>query len=339
MHLLHLLTALDPAASTAVDHLLEDQRHAGDLVTVVHAVPGDGVDYGGPPPDVVHGHGSAAAAPALALADRLRCPLVLTVHDWMREDGARAARPMVDAIAKAHRIIAPSRTAAALLAAAGLAPTRVRIIPYAVPDTPDPCERDGALVREIVDWRNRGGEALCAIGDRPSGAHHEVVLQAVAMSSRREALLCILAGVVSGERCARLARELGVEAQVRLCGADTNPRTMAARCDYVALPGFDERRPFGLAEAWCDGVPVLAGRNPQFAEMDTQGAGTIFFDAGDAMDLARALATVRHTTTAGRRLLVDRARVQYRLRFTAEAAYGAHVSEYDALRAARRSVA
>ena len=51
-----------------------------------------------------------------------------------------------------------------------------------------------------------------------------------------------------------------------------------------------------------DGVPVLAGRNVQFTDLDAQGGGTLFYDPADPLDLARAIATVRSTTPAGRRL-------------------------------------
>ncbi|MGE3507422.1 MAG: glycosyltransferase [Vicinamibacterales bacterium] len=346
MRVLHVLSALDPQGASAVSRLIVDQRTAGHVVAAAsmrafgeEGEGGAGVcqfverTLGGAAGfDIIHAHGTDAAPVTLALdpMNPMRTPVIVTLHDWVHTEGTRAARVDGDAVARADLVTAPSALAASLVTSLGVDGSRVRVIPYPVDATPALTSSDGPLEREIVAWRKRGGDILCAVSHAPSGGHAESVLTALHYLSHRDALLCVMAGPLDVSACARTARSLGLVGQVRF-QHPARARALAARCDYVVLPAFDQRRPFALAEAWCDGVPVLAGRHPQFAGMDVQGHGTIFFDSADPSDLARAIATVRDTTAASRRLLVERGRTQYRSHFAPEAVYAAYMDAYAAL--------
>lgn len=352
MRILHVLSPLDPQGASAVSHLIAAQRSHGHIVAAasmqafgdeagravgvtqfVERTLGGTANF-----DVVHAHGTDAAPVTLALgpADPDRTPVIVTLHDWVYDHRVRAAHLHIGAVSRADLVTAPSPVAAALVTTLGVEPARVRTIPYAVDETPALTSAEGRVEREIVAWRMRGGDVLCAVAHEPTGAYAETVMTALTYVSHRDALFCVLAGQIDVAACGRETRARGLENRVRICGPDLSARAIAARCDYLALPAFDERRPFALVEAWCDGVPVLAGRNAQFGGMDTHGHGTVFFDAHDPSDLARAIATVRSTTPASRRLLVERARAQYRLHFTPDAVYAAYMTEYAALLAGPR---
>lgn len=353
MRILHVISTLEPPATQAVARLMHAQQVDGKLVAAA-AMPAFGDDpadaeglerfveqaLGGADSfDIIHAHGTSAVPVTLALEapGPQRAPVIVTLHDWVSQEGVQNARVHAEALKRADLVTTPSALAASLVTTLGVEPAGVRIIPYGVDPPPAPGPEEAALDRELVAWRMRGGEVLGAIGYGSPGVHHEAVLRALTYVSHPEALLCVLAGQVDVEACRRIADDLGLADRVRVCGPQLNARVIGARCDYLALPSFDERRPFTLAEAWCDGVPVLAGRNAQFAGMDGDGHGTVFYDAHDPLDLARAIATVRGTTPAGRRLLVERGRAQYRQQFTPQAVYEAYMAEYRALIVQRRA--
>lgn len=351
MRILHVTSELPPRGATSVARLIDEQRLNGHVIAVAslqtfatHEAVTQFVARtlgGATALDLIHAHGTAAATVALSLdlPTTNRPPVIVTLHDWVHDEGIRSARPHAAALAAADIVTAPSVKAASLVTVHGVQSQRVRVIPYAVEATPLLTAVEEPLDRELVSWRTRGGDVLCAVSHSGTSAHHEVVLQALSHLSRQESLLCVLAGELDAEACARYAMTLGVEDRVRFYGAHVQARAIAARCDYVTLPAFDERRPFALVEAWCDGVPVIAGRNKRFTGMDGKGNGTIFFDAHSPADLARAIATVRDTTPAARRLLIERARAQYRQHFSPRAVYKAYLTEYDDLRsrASRRT--
>jgi glycosyltransferase involved in cell wall biosynthesis len=344
MRILHVASQLDGPARRALGQLVDGQRRDGHTVTwidldagisEVATSPGEALlaTAWARPADIVHVH----ALPAMmAMALRIRGsqprrPLVVTAHEWAGESGRRPSDAELDALATAGRIIVPAATGAARLSSRDLDAQRIRVIPYPVEPAPDPDAAAEPFIQEMVDWRNRGGDVVCAVAHRGSGTHHRMVLEALSTIPHREATMCVLAGAVNEALSARHARQLGIEGQLRFSPAESDARVVASRADVVILPGFDERRPCALAEVWCDGVPVVAARNPSFAALDAQGGGTLFYDPGDSLDLARAISTVRGTTPAGRRLLVDRARTLYRLRFTIQAVIAAHMTEYEAL--------
>ncbi len=352
MRILHVLSTLVPHGAMAVSRLIDEQRLERHTVAVASmAVFGDDAGIaqfvdrtlgGAATFDLIHAHGTAAVPVSLALREPAgtRTPVIATLHDWVYDEGIRAAQPDIPSLTLADLVTVPSSLAASLVTTLGVQPQQVRVIPYAVEATPRLTAEESALDRELVAWRTQGGDVLCAVGHGSTSVHHETVLRALACVSQRDGLLCVLAGQVDARTCAELAMALGVDDRIRVCGPRHHPRAIAARCDYLTLPAFDERRPFALVEAWCDGIPVIAGRNAHFSGMDEQGHGTVFFDAPDALDLARAIATVRGTTPAARRLLIERARAQYRQHFTPRAVYGAYMAEYEAVRqGAARSVA
>ena len=354
MRILHILSTLPPAGASAVTRLMHAQREDGLMVAAASMpafgdAPGDGdglrqfVDQalgGADSFDVIHAHGTAAVPVTLALdgPGPDRAPVMVTLHDWVSEEGVRTATVHAGALRLADLVTAPSALAASLVTTLGVEPQRVRTIPYVVDAAPALTAEEAAHEREFVAWRMRGGEVIAAVSYGASGRHHEAALRAMTFVSRADALMCVLAGDVDVDACRRLADSLGVAERVRVCAPHLNARALSARCDYLALPSFDERRPFTLAEAWCDGVPVLAGRNAQFSGMDAQGHGTVFFDPQDPLDLARAIASVRSTTPTGRRMLVERARAQYRQHYTAKAVFDAYMSEYRALLVARHAL-
>lgn len=352
MHVLHLLSALDADGSRAVSSLIAEQREHGDIVSLVkvedreplHQSPTEAASTShGPissaaPFDLVHAHGTnaVAAAARYVAATRPPTPLLVSLHDWTTAGSQPVDEGGAAQLARADLVAVPTEPAAAVVAARfSVDPSRIRVIPHAVsPDQAHTSGDDGPLHHELGAWRTRGGDVVCAVsGGNPSdrARHHEIVLQALSYLAQAESLLCVLAGHVDAEACQRTSAALGLAERIRLSETPVSARRIAARCDYLILPGFDERRPFSLAEAWCDGVPVVAARNARFADLDAHGHGTVFYAPDDALDLARGIATLRDTTPASRRLLVERGRAQYRRHFSPKAVYATYAAACNAI--------
>lgn len=333
MNILHVLSRLTVEAECAVADLIGQQRDHGHAVTWVAVDPHPGAALpprDGEPPDVVHAHGLVAAQ--VASADRVTvsetAPLLVTAHEWIADEHGFRVPPSREVLRSVACVTTPSALGGSLATAAGIEPRRIRLIPYPVYPAPPLTASDRELDRELTAWRTQGGDVFCAVGDRTGGAFHDIVIEALSSVTQCDSLLCVLAGFPNKPACEQSSATRTLGPRVRFSPSQESARAIAARSDYVALPTFDTRRPFALAEAWCDGVPVLAGRNPRFADLDASGHGTVFFDATDSSDLARAIATVRGTTSASRRLLVERARAQYRRQFAPSAVFAAYEAAY-----------
>lgn len=351
MRVLHLVSPLDSQGSGSVSSLIAEQREQGYVVSLVTvedlelarqspaetASASPGPMRNAAPFDLVHAHGfNAVAAASRYVAATLRPPpLVVSLHDWTTAGSQPVGEGDAAQLARADLVAVPTAPAAVLAARVGVDPRRIRVIPHTVmPHQAHTSGDDGPLHRELAAWRTRGGDVVCAVssgnpGDRAQ--HHEIVLQALSYLAQAESLLCVLAGHVDAEACRRTSAALGLAERTRLSESSVSARRIFTRCDYLILPGFDERRPFSLAEAWCDGVPVVAARNARFADLDAQGHGTVFYAPDDALDLTRAVATLRDTTPASRRLLVDRGRAQYRRHFSPKAVYATYAAAYNAI--------
>lgn len=341
MRVLHVIHALTIEAERALTDLVGQQREHGHVVRQVrvdpHAVvptPPSPVE----PIDIVHAHGFTAAASALVHLRTTppRPPLIVTAHEWISDESGVAVRHHGETWRSVSCLTTPSALGASLATAMGTPVLDTRVIPYAVHPAPPLVDAEHELDRELTAWRTQGGDVFCAVGHDADGAFHDTVIEALSSVSRPDGLLCVLAGSVNRPACEQALAARGLTAHARFSSSPESARAIAARCDCVALSSFDQRRPFALAEAWCDGVPVLAGRNPRFADLDASGHGTVFFDAADPADLARAIATVRGTTPASRRLLVERARTQYRLQFAPAAVFAAYEAAYASVLGGQR---
>ena len=326
MRILHLVSRLSRESADAVTDLIAQQREHGHTAVRVEADGGSRrpVMAGESPRiDLVHAHGLDAARAFAAVDDagRDRPPLVATAHEWLADEPTVDASWQRDALRRVACLTTPSSLGLSLATGIGVRPVDTRVIPYAVYPAPRLTAAEAELDRTLTAWRTQGGDVFCAVGHDVNDTFHGAVMEALAQVTQPRSLLCVLTGPT--RRSGR--DEAGL---VRFDASPTVARAIAARCDYVALPEFDRRRPFALAETWCDGVPVLAGRHPRFADLDASGHGTVFFDAADPADLARALATVRGTTPASRRLLVERGRAQYRLHFAPSAVFDAYEAAY-----------
>lgn len=291
--------------------------------------------------DLMHTHAAVPTRIAVALAARARRrpPIVQTMHGWGRRKSPEQTRDDVEAMGRADRVVVPSEHSRTLLVALGVPERSIRVVAYGVEPRVDEPSSGDRLLADMRAWRQRGGEVLCTVGTVGERKNQRTLVDALALTAHRDSLLLVVVGEGETDQLETRARALGVDASVRVCGYRADARAVAAAADYLVLPSLSEGQPLSILEAWADGVPVLCSRTPELIELTAGGEAAVLFDPTDPVDIARAIATLRRTSSAARRRLVDRARARYRSCFTVQTMVDGYLAEYAELSAGRRRVA
>lgn len=334
------LTAL--AAADVPVHTVDSlfSRRPEDHRSVVRLV--DDVLGGADAFDVMHTHAAEPTRIALDLNARARRPrpaLVQTMHGWgVRKTPEQQSRD-VAAMRAADRVVVPSDHSRALMAVLGVPSHLLHTIGYGVdavvcsPPAPDPLRRD------MREWRLRGGEVLCAVGTVGARKNQRRLVDALASLADLRSLLTVIVGDGETDALAEHVSRLDLDERVRVVGYRADARVVAAAADYFVLPSLSEGQPLSILEAWADGVPVLCSRTPELVELTEGGESALLFDPHDVDDIARAVASVRHASPASRQRLIERARAQYRARFTLDRMVDAYAGAYASALATKRLAA
>ncbi len=113
--------------------------------------------------------------------------------------------------------------------------------------------------------------------------------------------------VIAGEGPQRgaleqLARDLGVEARVHLPGFVDQPEKIVGLFDIFALSSHSEQFPISVVEAMAAGVPVVAPRVGDIAEMVASENGPLLSAAGDEAGLVGSLRNLAQQPDQRRRI-------------------------------------
>ena len=247
---------------------------------VVPAVLGElrGVDA------VVHAHDAHAVTLGGLAALIGRRPLVAT-----RRVDFRLRRPGF--WARAYRVIAISRAVADVLAADGIAPSRIAVIHSGV-DLDDLRRTPRLGVRErlgLAPGTTVAANVAALVGHKD----HATLLQAAArLALRFPALHWVVAGE-GPERPAleRLRGELRLEGRVHLLGHIPDPARLVADADLFVMSSRQEGLGTSVLEAMALGIPVASTAAGGLPEMLQDGAG-VLAPPGDPDALADAVARV-----------------------------------------------
>lgn len=210
--------------------------------------------------------------------------------------GARKAALLTDLARawypRADHIVAVSRGVATdLCSALGLAADRVTAIHNAV--DAEAIARQAAEPLDDPWFRAGAPPVLLSVGRLSLQKDHATLLRAFAALRReRSARLVVLGEGPRRAALEELARELGVEHDVRLPGWVANPHRFTARAAVFVLSSAWEGFPNVLVEALACGCPVVSTDCPHGpAEILDGGVFGGLCPSGDAPALARALAT------------------------------------------------
>jgi glycosyltransferase involved in cell wall biosynthesis len=117
---------------------------------------------------------------------------------------------------------------------------------------------------------------------------------------------------------------------LRLLGWQDQPRIYARmrEVSYLIVPSICyENFPLTVVEAFANGLPVIASRLGAMAELVTNGATGMLFDAGNADDLAEKIAWAEaHPDDMAR--MGEEARCEYEMKYTPDKNYVALTNIY-----------
>lgn len=219
-------------------------------------------------PDVILAHNvGATAAVALAqLSNRGRVPAVTVFHGVAASDYRKASLVLN---ASTRAVVAVSEAIAGRLESSGLRhPTKV--IPNAVTA---PASMPRAEARTLLNLAPDVPVALCA-ARLVDQKRHDVLLRAWQQVGDH----CTLLVAGDGPRRAELeglARELGIERQVRFLGNRKDVPVLLAAADVATLASDWEGLPVFVLEAMAAGLPVVATDVDGVSAVLREGGGTV----------------------------------------------------------------
>ncbi len=227
------------------------------------------------------------------LAHWRRLRLVALVHHPLAEETgvSRAAadrlmRLEAAAFQRFRGVVCPSPRTAAAVAAHGIPPDRIFVIPpgTAKPDRPLPSRR--GPVRSL----------LCVASVIPRKGHRVLVAALARIRDLDWEMLCI-GSLDRDPRAARLIRQqisaARLGGRITLAGEQPPPMVMRAyrAADVFVLPSLHEGYGMAFAEAMAHGLPIIATAAGAIPETVPREAGLLVCP-GDAAALARALRRV-----------------------------------------------
>lgn len=300
-HVLSLLNGLDPAQITssvaAPPEFLAGITNAGNLfasVPLAVAAKLSAADWDAARrlsqvqpqfSDVVHAHGLRAAWVA-ALAHRFRpFPLIFTAHNAVeRSLSARLALAFV--ARHCTRIVAVSQSVADSLAACGVPPTKLQVIPNGVNiDHFMPLASSRAEARALLNLPEMAFVVASAARFSPEKGL-DVLIQAARL--RRH-----MTFVIAGDGPQFEAQSNGLPPNVRLLGRLDDIRPLLFAADVFAVPSRREGQGIAALEAMAAGVPVVASHVGGLAEMLSDGETGLLVPPDDPEALAAALSRLQ----------------------------------------------
>lgn len=235
--------------------------------------------------DIVHAHGLRAAWIA-ALAHRRRpFPLLFTAHNVVERGlPSLLALPLISR--RCAKIVAVSESVADSLAACGVPPAKIRVIPNGVDlDHFASTESHKAEARAAFALPETAFVVASAARFSPEKGM-DVLLQAARL---RKNILFLVAG--DGPQMEALSRDL--PPNVTLLGHLDDIRPLLAAADVFAMPSRREGQGIAALEAMAAGVPVAASRIGGLAEMLTDGQTALLVPPNDPDALAVALSRLQ----------------------------------------------
>jgi glycosyltransferase involved in cell wall biosynthesis len=276
------------------------------------------------PPDVLHTH---LARPDLAgpvLGPLLGAPRLVSTNHGLHAWGEKG-RVLGWIYRKAFRlrqgrfarIVAVSRTVAEHLAAAGIHPGRITIIPNGIdPEVFRPAPRaEKREIRRLLGLDPLEGFLLLMVGNLIPLKGHEYVLRAMPriVAQHPEIRLLVIGEGPLEDSLRSLVKSLGIEHAVKRISplAVLLPRVMDA-ADLLVHPSLTESFGLVVAEAQASGLPVVATRIGGPAEIVVDGETGYLVPEEDPDAIAEAVLrlvsnfeVLREMGTAGRQRVLQ----------------------------------
>jgi glycosyltransferase involved in cell wall biosynthesis len=195
---------------------------------------------------------------------------------------------------RAQQIVAVSETVRTQLAAAGVAPDRVAVIPNGVDPAAARPAGDAAALRRAMHVPAGAPLALFAGDIRTRRKNLDTLLAALAEVPE---LHLAVAGAAAGSPFPALAERLGVAGRVRFLGFRDDVPALLAAADFFVMPSRVDSFSLVLLEAMAAGRPVVTAATVGAAALVPPAAGIVIPDPEDRAALAEALARLAGDAT------------------------------------------
>ncbi len=284
---------------------------------------------------VVHAHAATPALVALMAkgASGRRVPVVQTMHGWGVRKSAAQQRADVAVMNIVERLVVPASSSADVLRSAGVSRADIAVVAYGVED--DVSSAPASAIRELIDTlRGQQRTVFCCVGTIGERKNQTAIVEAIARMNDPSRVACLFVG--DGDASALLARAeaLGVDHAVHALGYRTDAPSIARAADWYILPSRSEGQPLSILEAYRDGVPVMASRIPELAELVHDGDTGLLFDHDDPGNLAARMSDALRMTHEARDGQLVRARSRFEAAFTLQAMVLGYAAEYAHARTA-----
>jgi glycosyltransferase involved in cell wall biosynthesis len=283
--------------------------------------------------DVIHAH---AATPAtigrwLAAASPRPIPVVQTQHGWGTSKSPEQASADIVILGTLDRIVATSNATRDLLVSFGIKSRTIEVIPCGLPSAAAaPCPSEALQL--VASLRRGGGAVIGCIGSVTENKNQRLVVDALCRLPDLD-----VAAVFIGEGGSALAdhaNQAGVGHRVHALGYRPDASRWLPSFDLLVQPSRSEGQGLVVLEAFRAGVPVVASDIPPLAQVVAHGSNGFLFQPDDAEALAAAIRDVLALSTAGREVIVTRARETFLRDYTLDRMIARHDSLYRRVRAA-----
>lgn len=224
---------------------------------------------------------------------------------------------------RAAAVVATSRGVAADLTDTFHVPAaRIAVIPNPI----DLAEIDRLSREPVAELPDDGPPVIAAAGRLAEAKNYPLLIESLRLLRKEHEFRALILG--EGELEGDIRRAIaaaGLQADVRLCGFQSNPWKFMARADVFALTSHYEGFGNVIVEAMACGCPVVATASPGTTEIIERGSTGLIVDRHDPDAFARALAEL--LTDSPRRKAMAHAARQAAERY----ALGQVVERYAAL--------
>lgn len=321
---------LEQMRDAGVDlHLVDSMfsRELADNLHVVHYLLDRDLLSG---TSVVHAHAATPALVGLLArgASGRRVPMVETMHGWGIRKTPAQQRADVAVMNTVERLVVPASSSAAVLRAAGVTREEIAVVAYGVDSADEDAEAPWDVMQLVQGLHRLGRTVFCCVGTIGERKNQVAIVDAMARLDDPARAACLFVGDGDPSALKAHADRLGVGHAVHVLGYRTDAPSVARASDWYILPSRSEGQPLSILEAYRDGVPVMASRIPELAELVHDGETGLLFDQDNPRALADRMNDALQMTREQLNAQRARARRRFDASFTLQAMVHGYADEY-----------
>jgi glycosyltransferase involved in cell wall biosynthesis len=239
--------------------------------------------------ELLHSHGYKSNVYGYLATRKLRVDRIATCHGWPGSSPALQAYYRLDKflLRKFDRIVAVSDTIVGLLERAGIPTDKISLISNGVDTVRFQSSNDAGKSGSCVWSRKRVG--VVARLAKEKGIPFLLTAAKDVLQEFPDTEFCLIGDGPERGHLESLARELGIEKNVKFWGTRTDMPSVYAQLDVFVLPSLQEGLPMAVLEALAAGKPVIATRVGAVPKLVIPGKTGILIEAGDAAAIRNAI--------------------------------------------------